>query len=81
MKVQLKAYKKDFEYSYTLGVFPTLELLSFQRDKVIEVILSSDAMENEGVIKIIDICKENNIKCEINNKAINRISKNKIPML
>lgn len=38
-------------------------------------------MENEGVIKIIDICKENNIKCEINNKAINRISKNKIPML
>ncbi len=32
-------------------------------------------MENEGVIKIIDICKENNIKCEINNKAINRISK------
>ncbi|NMA86067.1 MAG: TrmH family RNA methyltransferase [Tissierellia bacterium] len=75
MKVQLKAYKKDFEYSYTLGVFPTLELLSFQRDKVIEVILSSDAMENEGVIKIIDICKENNIKCEINNKAINRISK------
>lgn len=75
MEVQLKSYKKDFEYSYTLGVFPTLELLNFQRDKVIEVVLSSDAMENEGVIKIIDICKENNIKYEINNKAINRISK------
>lgn len=75
MDIQLKAYKKDFQYSYTLGVFPTLELLNSQIDKVIEVVLSSDGMENEGVIKIIDICKEHNIKYEINNKAINRISK------
>jgi TrmH family RNA methyltransferase len=75
MDVQLKAYKKDFEYSYTLGVFPTLELLNSQIDKVIEVVLSSEGMENEGVIKIIDICKEYNIKYEINNKVINRISK------
>ena len=77
MDVQLKAYKKDFEYSYTLGVFPTLELLNFQMDKVIKVILSQDGMENEGVKKIIDICEENNIECQINNKAINRISKKK----
>lgn len=77
MDVQLKAYKKDFEYSYTLGVFPTLELLNFQMDKVIKIILSEDGMENEGVKKIINICEENNIECQINNKAINRISKKK----
>ena len=77
MDVQLKAYKKDFEYSYTLGVFPTLELLNFQMDKVIKVILSQDGMENEGVKKIINICEENNIECQINDKAINRISKKK----
>ena len=72
MDVQLKAYKKDFEYSYTLGVFPTLELLNSQIDKVIEVVLSSEGMENEGVIKIIDICKEHNIKYEINNFLKNK---------
>ena len=77
MDVKLKAYKKDFEYSYTLGVFPTLELLNFQMDKVIKIILSEDGMENEGVKKIIDICEENNIECQMNNKAINRISKKK----
>lgn len=75
MEVQLKSYKKDFEYSYTLGVFPTLELLHFQRDKVIKIILSSKGRENEGIKKIIDICEKNNIEYEINDKAIRRISK------
>ncbi len=75
MDVQLKSYKKDFDYSYTLGVFPTLELLNFQIDNVIKVIISQSGMDNQGVIKILDVCKEKNIEVQINDKAINRISK------
>lgn len=75
MDVQLKSYKKDFDYSYSLGVFPTLELLNFQAHKVIKVVISQNGMENQGVIKILDICKKENIEIQINDKAINRISK------
>ncbi len=75
MDVQLKSYKKSFEYSYSLGVFPTLELLNFKHDKVIKVVISENSRENQGVMKILDICKKKGIEVEINNKAINRISK------
>lgn len=75
MDVQLKPYKKNFEYSYSLGVFPTLELLNFKPYEVIQVIISENSKENQGVMKILDICREKNIEVQINDKAINRISK------
>ncbi|WP_352419160.1 TrmH family RNA methyltransferase [Proteiniborus sp.] len=75
MDVQLKSYKKDFEYSYSLGVFPTLELINNKREEVLMVLLSSSGKENEGVKKIIDLCNRHNIQVQINDKAINRISK------
>ncbi|MFA5523870.1 MAG: TrmH family RNA methyltransferase [Tissierellales bacterium] len=75
MEIQLKPYKKDFMYAYSIGVFPTLELLKFKKEEVFMVLLSSAGQENEGVKKIIDICNENNIEIQINDKAINRISK------
>lgn len=75
MEIQLKPYKKDFEYAYSVGVFPTLELLKYKKEEVLMVLLSSTGQENEGVKKIIDICNENTIEIQINDKAINRISK------
>ncbi|SCG84058.1 RNA methyltransferase, TrmH family [Proteiniborus sp. DW1] len=75
MDIQLKSYKKDFQYSYAIGVFPTLELLKYKKEEVLMVLLSSDGQENEGVKKIIDICNEHKIQVQINDKAINRISK------
>lgn len=75
MDIQLKSYKKDFEHSYTLGVFPTLELIKNKREEVLMVLLSSAGNENEGVRKIIDLCNEYNIPVQVNDKAINRISK------
>lgn len=78
MDIQLKSYKKDFQYSYSLGVFPTLELIKYKREETLMVLLSADSTENEGVIKIIELCNKYNIKFEINDKAINRISKRKL---
>ena len=75
MDIQLKPYKKDFQYTYSIGVFPTLELLKYKKEEVKMILLSSDGQENEGVRKIIDICKEHNILIQINDKAMTRISK------
>lgn len=75
MDIQLKSYKKDFEHSYSLGVFPTLELIKYRREDTLMVLLSPDGKENEGIMKIIELCKEYKIDFEVNQKAINRISK------
>ncbi len=75
MDIQLKPYKKDYQYTYSIGVFPTLELLKYKKEKVLMVLLSDHGHENEGVKKIIDICNEHDIQIQINDKAINRISK------
>ncbi len=75
MDIQLKSYKKDFQYSYSIGVFPTLELINNKKEDVLMVLLSIDSRENEGVKKIIDLCNEYNIEFQINDKAISRISK------
>lgn len=40
--VQLKKYAKKFDYSYTLGAFPTIELLKNQPRHVLKVLLHPD---------------------------------------
>lgn len=74
MDLQLKTYKKDFEYSYSFGVFPTLELLEYKKEHVIKVIISSNSHDNHGVAKIKDICQGKNIEVQVSDKIINRIS-------
>lgn len=75
MEVQIKPYKKCFEYGYSFGVFPTLELLENKEQEVIKVILMNKGLENEGVIKMLELCNQRGVPVEINDKAINRISK------
>ena len=36
--MKIKAYKKDFDYTYTLGVFETIELLKNRPDLVLILI-------------------------------------------
>ena len=35
--MKIKAYKKDFDYTYTLGVFETIELLKNRPDILIRI--------------------------------------------
>ncbi len=73
MEISLKTYKKSFEYSYTLGMFPTVELISTRPNDVIKVIVSSNFNSNSSSLNIFELCENNNIKTEINDKQINRI--------
>ena len=69
-----KRYKKGDSSSYTLGVYPTLELLAARSQIITEVILSSRAGGNEGAGKIRDLCAAGGIPCTENERAIQRLS-------
>ncbi len=72
--MDIKSYKKSFDYSYTFGMFPTVELINARPGNVIKVLVSSNYRAETSSIDIFELCKINNIKTEINDKIINRIS-------
>ncbi len=69
--MDIKTYKKDSDYSYALGAFPTFELLKTNPDKVKCIIVHSSFTDKEG---IHELCDKNNIPVEINDKLINKLS-------
>ncbi|NYB75782.1 TrmH family RNA methyltransferase [Sedimentibacter hydroxybenzoicus DSM 7310] len=71
--MDIKSYKKSFEYSYTFGIFPTIELIKSKSEKVIKVLVSSK-YKTDSDTDIFELCKKYNIKTEVNDKVINRIS-------
>lgn len=70
------SYKKSLPISYSLGVFPTLELLENKSEAVEQILLSSKSGSNEGVYKILALCKKKNIHFEYSDKSITRLGGN-----
>ncbi len=68
---QIKPYKKDADYSYTLGAFPTYELIKAKPKQVRKVIVDTSFTDREH---LITLCEENKISFEFNNKLIAKIS-------
>jgi TrmH family RNA methyltransferase len=52
---KLKRYQKDFDFSYSFGVYPTLELIHFQPERVLGVLIHSRGEDNTGIQKIKQI--------------------------
>lgn len=71
--MDIKTYKKHFEHSYTLGIFPTVELINSRAQSVIKILVSSN-YRPDSKMDIFDLCKKYNIKTEINDQAISKIS-------
>jgi len=71
----MKVYQKDSQESYTLGVFPTIELLENGIKHVKKVILSTKSDKNQGVAKIKAFCQREHIEIEVNDKTIQKLSK------
>jgi len=74
MSLRLKRYRKHFEYSYANGVFTTLELLDARPEHVLGVVLSSKSEQNVGVAKLKDLCAQNGVPVETNDRTIERLS-------
>lgn len=72
--MKFKIYKKDLPYSYSLGVFPTIELLEKKPETVEYVALHSEGEKNSGVQKIKDLCSKYRIPCEIRDRDIRQFA-------
>lgn len=68
---QIKPYKKDVNYSYTLGAFPTYELIKSKPEQVKKILVDSSFTDKD---KLYQLCESNNILIEENNKLISRLS-------
>lgn len=67
----IKPYKKSFEYSYTLGAFPTIELIQNAPEQVLQVIISPE-LEDRAVIT--ELCNHHKIPIIESKKQVERLS-------
>lgn len=67
----VKPYKKGGEYSYSLGAFPTYELIAGKKEKVRSVYVHSGYTDKENIQKT---CRENNIPVLTDDKLFSRVS-------
>lgn len=67
----IKPYKKGTEYSYTLGAFPTIELLK-SRPKIVREVLVHSSFTDREVLD--ELCKKNHIPMRTDDKTIARLS-------
>lgn len=70
----MKLYKKGDETSYTLGVFPTIELLKTKPENVIRIVVHSSIEKNKGYSLIQELCQQYHIPIDIHDKTIDKLS-------
>lgn len=73
--MKIKSYQKEFDYTYTLGVFETIEVLKNKPEIVQSVYIKSNATKNKGVAIIKQICQEQGIETITNDTIIAKLSK------
>lgn len=70
----LEAYRRELDYSYAPGVFPSMEALGKRPELVRRLLISSRAQESEGVGKLTALAQERHVRVEVADKALSRIS-------
>lgn len=74
MSNKYKRYRKDSKFSYSLGVFATLELLKVCPENVVCIIIRSGSDKNEGVTKIIERCNKFSLPVKKDDRVIGHLS-------
>ena len=69
----MEKYKKEMDYSYTFGIFPTFELLNNKPECVIKIMIHEKLKITDDTKKLISICKEKHIEIEYCTKQIEKI--------
>ena len=72
--MRLKRYNKTLDYSYTFGIYPTIELLGVRPNEVVCVITHSRLSDEEGARIINTLSEKHGIPLECNDRLINRLS-------
>lgn len=74
MDSKIRKYKQEYDYSYTLGMAPTMELIKMKREQIEAIYVHPKFKAREAENDIYRICAENNLPCETNEKIFNRIA-------
>ncbi|GAE29531.1 TrmH family RNA methyltransferase [Halalkalibacter hemicellulosilyticus] len=69
---KLKIYKKGYDYSYTIGTYPTIELLKARPHSVRELIIHSKLED----LSVIESMCDNKISITYNDKVFSRLGVN-----
>jgi TrmH family RNA methyltransferase len=72
--MRLKRYNKTLDYSYTFGMYPTIELLKVKPDKVVKIITHSRLSDEEGARIINTLAEKRGIPLESNDRLVDRLS-------
>ncbi|MDQ6985111.1 MAG: RNA methyltransferase [Candidatus Dojkabacteria bacterium] len=59
--MKFSKYKKKLQYSYTLGAYPTIELVNNKPSEIVKIIYSSASVESEAFVIIKNLCIKFNI--------------------
>lgn len=69
----LEKYSRELDYSYTPGVFPSMEALT-KRPDCVRRLLISEKLSGDGKDKLLEKCDELRVRVEVADKALSRIS-------
>ena len=72
---KLEPYSRKLDYSYQLGVFPSLMLLEARPECAQRLLLHPQGLENEGVVKLRERCAELGVREELAERVLRRESK------
>lgn len=75
MTNKIQTYQKKLDYSYSVGVYTTLELVRSKPEIVKIVFFDPKGKKNRGLEEIISICSKRNILCEQNQKLVEKLSR------
>ncbi|MBR3019198.1 MAG: TrmH family RNA methyltransferase [Clostridia bacterium] len=70
----LEAYRRELDYSYAPGLFPSLEAMTKRPEIIRRLLISAKGQNSEGVKKLTALAEERHIRIETADKALNRIS-------
>lgn len=70
----LQNYKRNLDYTYAPGIFPTLEALNKRPHTVRRVLVSSGIRDSEGLKQIEALCALHQIRIEQADRILSRIS-------
>lgn len=70
----MEKYKKEFNYSYTFGIFPTFELINKMPTAIEKILIHEKLKITDDIQNLIDICNQKNIKIEYCTKQIEKIT-------
>jgi len=73
--MKIKKYHKDFDHSYTLGAFPTIELLSNRPEDTVAVYYSDKARNSDGFAHIEKTCKALGVEFIEDDKVVYNIGR------